>query len=103
MQRLLAVLLVVVVSVVSAGWMGDDSSDNSAAGTQTADKTPVTITFWSPFTDREQGVINTGIARFEKAYPWIKVKSVGAITADKITAGGHAAKAADGAAVVRAG
>ena len=99
MQRALAVLFVVVASVVSAGCMGDDSSDNSAANTTTTDKTPVTITFWSPFTDREQGVINNGIARFEKAYPWINVKSVGAITADKITAAVHAGNAPDVAAM----
>ncbi len=99
MQRALVVLLVVLASAVSAGCMGDDSSDNSAANTTTTDKTPVTITFWSPFTDREQGVINNGIARFEKAYPWIKVKSVGAITADKITAAIHAGNAPDVAAM----
>ena len=52
MQRALVVLLVVLASAVSAGCMGDDSSDNSAANTTTTDKTPVTITFWSPFTDR---------------------------------------------------
>ena len=99
MQRALVVLVVVLASVVSAGCMGDDSSDNSAANTTTTDKTPVTITFWSPFTDREQGVINNGIARFEKAYPSIKVKSVGAITADKITAAIHAGNAPDVAAM----
>jgi multiple sugar transport system substrate-binding protein len=99
MQRALAVLLVAVALLVSAGCMGDDSSDNSAANTTTTDKTPVTITFWSPFTDREQGVINKGIAAFEKAYPWITVKSVGAITADKITAAVHAGNAPDVAAM----
>ena len=99
MQRALVVLLVVVASFASAGCMGDDSSDNSAASTTTTGKTPVTITFWSPFTDREQGVINKGIARFEKANPSIKVKSVGAITADKITAAIHAGNAPDVAAM----
>jgi multiple sugar transport system substrate-binding protein len=99
MQRALAVFVVVIALVFSAGCMGDDSSDNSAAETQTTERTPVTITFWSPFTDREQGVINKGIASFEKAYPWIKVKSVGAITADKITAAIHAGNPPDVAAM----
>jgi multiple sugar transport system substrate-binding protein len=94
MTRWLAVLSL-AVALLAAGCGGDDNSDNSAAGTTALDKTPVTITFWSPFTDRELGVINKGVAAFEKQYPWIKVKSVGAITADKITAAVHAGNAPD--------
>jgi multiple sugar transport system substrate-binding protein len=99
MKRALVVLLLAVAASIPLGCGGDDSSDTSASGSATTDKTPVTITFWSPFTDREQRVINTGIAAFEKKYPWITVKSVGAITADKITAAVHAGNAPDVAAM----
>jgi multiple sugar transport system substrate-binding protein len=99
MKRALLVLLLAAAAMIPLGCGGDDSSDTSASGSTTTDKTPVTITFWSPFTDREQRVINQGIAAFEKKYPWITVKSVGAITADKITAAVHAGNAPDVAAM----
>lgn len=41
------------------------------------DKTPVNLTFWSFFTDREKDVIDTRLAAFEEKYPWITVESVG--------------------------
>jgi multiple sugar transport system substrate-binding protein len=68
---------------------------SSAAAT--SGKTPVTITFWNGFTARELGVVNQGLAGFHKKYPWITVKSSGALTADKLTAairGGNAPDAA---------
>ena len=68
-----------------------------ASSASTGAKEPVTITFWSGFTARELGIINTGLAGFHKKYPWITVKSTGALTPDKLTAairGGNAPDAA---------
>ncbi len=59
------------------------------------DKTPVTLTFWSPFSARELEVMNSGLKKFHQKYPWITVKSVGAITADKLTAAIHAGNPPD--------
>jgi len=59
--------------------------------------TPVTISFWNGFTARELGLINKAVAGFHKQYPWITVKTTGALTADKLTAairGGNAPDAA---------
>jgi multiple sugar transport system substrate-binding protein len=63
----------------------------------TGAKKPVTITFWNGFTARELGIINSSLVGFHKKYPWITVKSTGALTADKLTAairGGNAPDAA---------
>ena len=68
-----------------------------SSAASTGAKEPVTITFWSGFTARELGIINTGLAGFHKKYPWITVKSTGALTPDKLTAairGGNAPDAA---------
>jgi multiple sugar transport system substrate-binding protein len=89
MNRVVARLLVVLASLALAGCGG--GSKKSAQETNAGEvKTPVTITFWSPFTARELSVMNNGLTAFHEKYPWITVKSVGAITADKITAAIHA-------------
>ncbi len=41
------------------------------------DKTPVTLTLWSFFGDREKAVIDTQLDAFSQKYPWITVKHVG--------------------------
>jgi multiple sugar transport system substrate-binding protein len=58
-----------------------------------ADHTPVTITFWSAYTNRELKDYQQAFVGFHKKYPWITVKGTGAITDDKIIAainGGNA-------------
>lgn len=65
----------------------------------TGAKEPVTITFWNGFTARELGVINQALAGFHKKYPWITVKSRGALTSDKLTASIRGGNAPDAASV----
>ena len=58
-----------------------------------ADHKPVTITFWSAYTNRELRDYQQAFVGFHKKYPWITVKGTGAITDDKIIAainGGNA-------------
>jgi multiple sugar transport system substrate-binding protein len=58
-----------------------------------ADHKPVTITFWSAYTNRELKDYQQAFVGFHKKYPWITVKGTGAITDDKIIAainGGNA-------------
>jgi multiple sugar transport system substrate-binding protein len=67
----------------------------SAKGAQEspAAKEPVTISFWSPFTARELGILDSAFADFHKKYPWITVKSTGNTNPTKVTAairGGNA-------------
>src|SRR5512132_2427987 len=96
MIRVAAALSVVLGALALAGCGGGGSgSKDSAKDTAATDKTPVTLTFWSPFTARELKAMNEGLAKFHKKYPWITVKSVGAITADKLTAAIHAGNPPD--------
>jgi multiple sugar transport system substrate-binding protein len=95
MIRVVAALSVVLGALALAGCGGGGSKDSSSKDTAAADKTPVTLTFWSPFTNRELKVMNAGLAKFHKKYPWITVKSIGAITADKLTAAIHAGNPPD--------
>ena len=96
MHRVAAPLLVALASLALAACGGHGSSSDSASTDAAAkDKTPVTLTFWSPFTARELEVMNAGLAKFHQKYPWITVKSVGAITADKLTAAIHAGNPPD--------
>ena len=95
MIRVVAALSVVLGALALAGCGGGGSKHSSSKDTAAADKTPVTLTFWSPFTARELKVMNAGLAKFHKKYPWITVKSVGAITADKLTAAIHAGNPPD--------
>jgi multiple sugar transport system substrate-binding protein len=93
MHRVAAPLLVVLALALAAcGGHGSDKASKDATAT---DKTPVTVTFWSPFTSRELKVMNGGLTKFHQKYPWITVKSVGAITADKLTAAIHAGNPPD--------
>ena len=75
--------------------MAGTAPDNAPKDAAAKDKTPVTLTFWSPFSARELEVMNAGLKKFHQKYPWITVKSVGAITADKLTAAIHAGNPPD--------
>jgi multiple sugar transport system substrate-binding protein len=60
---------------------------------------PVTISFWSPYTARELGVLNSAFASFHKKYPWITVKSTGNTNPTKLTAAIRGGNAPDVAAL----
>ena len=76
---------------------GGGSAAGGSAPPVSSDHTPVTITLWSGFTDRELGVIGQALDRFTLAKPWINVKNVGGQDDDKIVKairGGNAPDAA---------
>ena len=73
------------------------SGGNVSAPPSPTKHTPVTITLWSGFTDRELGIIGQAVQKFHADYPWITVKSVGGQDDDKIVKairGGNAPDAA---------
>ena len=61
---------------------GLGSTDGGEGGED--DKTPITLSMWSFFTDREKGVIDTQLDAFEKAYPWITVDHTGGQSDDNL-------------------
>src|SRR3954449_5921956 len=88
-----ALSLAAALAACSSGSSGDTGA--APAPSATTDKTPVTITLWSGFTDRELGVLGSAVKQFEKAYPWITVKNVGAQDDDKIVKAIRAGNAPD--------
>lgn len=85
MTLVFALLLTVLLALFGASAKGAQESP--------AAKEPVTISFWSPYTARELGVLNSAFAGFHKKYPWITVKSTGNTNPTKVTAairGGNA-------------
>jgi multiple sugar transport system substrate-binding protein len=85
-----AVLLAAIV-VGACGGGGDDKSSDQGSAAKSSK--PVTITFWVGFEQRELGVIKDAVAAFHKSHPNITVKTVGAVSDDKIIAairGGNA-------------
>ncbi|MET0939467.1 MAG: hypothetical protein ABWY51_09630, partial [Gaiellaceae bacterium] len=62
MRRMpLAIALLAALVLAAVGW-GASRATTSAAST--AQKEPVTISFWSPFTARELGELNKAFAAF---------------------------------------
>jgi multiple sugar transport system substrate-binding protein len=77
------------------------SSGSGSAGSATPtlgdpnDHTPVTITIWSGFTDRELGILGKTLDSFHSTHPWITVKNVGGQDDDKIVKSIRAGNAPD--------
>jgi multiple sugar transport system substrate-binding protein len=94
MRRIATVAAFLAALVLAAcGGGGDKKAASTPATSTTASHTPVTITLWNGFTNRELGVVNQAVAAFHTSHPWITVKSVGGINDDKIIAairGGNA-------------
>jgi multiple sugar transport system substrate-binding protein len=94
MRRIATVAAFLAALVLAAcGGGGDKKTSSTPATSTTASHTPVTITLWNGFTNRELGVVNQAVAAFHASHPWITVKSVGGINDDKIIAairGGNA-------------
>jgi multiple sugar transport system substrate-binding protein len=87
-------LAVVLLTVLAVAVFGATQSTAS-----TAQREPVTISFWSPFTARELGELNKAFAAFHKKYPWITVKSTGNTNPTKLTAAIRGGNAPDAAAL----
>lgn len=71
-KKLLTIPLAAALLLTGCGAGGGASTDGGED-----DQTPVTITMWSFFTDREKDVIDTRLDAFEQEYPWITVDHVG--------------------------
>ncbi len=84
------------VAVAATGLAGCTSAGSSAQPLgDPNDHSPVTITMWSGYTDRELKALGATLDRFHASHPWITVKNVGAIDDDKIVKairGGNAAE-----------
>jgi len=94
MRRLAAAAAVVLASVALAACAGGGGSNNSSSSGNGSSK-PVTITFWTGFTQRELGVIKNVVSMFEQDHPNIHVKVVGGISDDKIVAAIRGGSAGD--------
>jgi multiple sugar transport system substrate-binding protein len=97
-MRRMTLVLALLAALVLAMFGSSASTAKKSAASTTA-KEPVTISFWSPFTARELGELNKAFSAFHKTYPWITVKSTGALTADKLTASIRGGNAPDAAAL----
>jgi multiple sugar transport system substrate-binding protein len=89
MRRIaMASALLAAVALGACGGGGDTKSTTTgkATGGTTANRTPVTITLWNGFTNRELGVVKQAVDAFHQSHPWITVKVVGGVNDDKIIA-----------------
>lgn len=68
----------ITLSACTSGSGSGSSPDPDGA----SDKTPVTITMWSFFTDKEKSIVDDVVADFQEAHPWITVKHTGGQTSD---------------------
>src|SRR3954447_337378 len=88
-----ASIVLVTLALGACGGGGDDNASKGGGSSATKSQEPVTITFWVGFEQRELGVIKQAVAAFHKTHPNITVKTVGAVSDDKIIAairGGNA-------------
>jgi multiple sugar transport system substrate-binding protein len=78
--------LIAATAVLTLAACGGSSGGGGSAAPPAATKkhTPVTITLWSGFTDRELGIIGKAVDKFHASHSWITVKSVGGQDDDKI-------------------
>src|SRR5262249_47882012 len=91
--------MTVAIALLSALLLGAFGASARGAAESTSAKEPVTISFWSPYTARELGVLNAAFATFHKKYPWISVKSTGNSNPTKLTAAIRGGNAPDVAAL----
>jgi multiple sugar transport system substrate-binding protein len=88
-NRRLVRLVAAGALALAAGCSGT-SGGGSGGGGQPAglgdpnDRTPVTITMWHGFTERELGIMGKTLEAFHASHPWITVKNVGGVDDDKI-------------------
>jgi len=93
MRRAAIASVVLAALVVSACGGGGDEKPKDNGSTAARSNKPVSITFWVGFEQRELGVVKQAVDQFHRTHPWITVKTVGAVSDDKIIAairGGNA-------------
>ena len=83
MRRIaMASALLAAVALGACGGGGDTKSTTTgkaSSGATAANHTPVTITLWNGFTNRELGVVKQAVDAFHQSHPWITVKVVGGV------------------------
>lgn len=86
MTRRLTTLAAAGALALAAGCSGTSGGGGPgpAALGDPNDHSPVTITMWSGFTERELGILGTTLDAFHASHPWITVKNVGGVDDDKI-------------------
>ena len=98
-RRLAAVSFLAAATLAVAGCTAGADTGGGGGSSQPApsitDKTPVTITMWSPWTGRELKQFNEIFKGFNAKYPWITVDSKGGIPDDKLIAGINSGKPPD--------
>ena len=77
MKKTIALVAALTVIATAGCTSGINKVAASVAPTASVDKTPVTLNASSFFTDREKGVVDSVLADFHAAYPWITVKHTG--------------------------
>jgi multiple sugar transport system substrate-binding protein len=88
-----AAVLLAAITVAACGGSGGGNDKSSDQATAAKSSKPTNITLWVGFEQRELGVIKQAVAAFHRAHPNINVKTVGAVSDDKIIAairGGNA-------------
>src|SRR3954469_10790926 len=84
MRRAAIASVVLAALVVSACGGGGDEKPKDNGSTAARSNKPVSITFWVGFEQRELGVVKQAVDQFHRTHPWITVKTVGAVSDDKI-------------------
>lgn len=74
MKKKVAALTMVACLVATTGCTKGLNDNKGPAPAASVDKTPVTITMSSFFTDREKTVIDKALEQFHKSHDWITVK-----------------------------
>jgi multiple sugar transport system substrate-binding protein len=86
MRRIAMASTLLAAAALGACGGGDAKSTTTGSASGAANRTPVTITLWNGFTNRELGVLKDAVAAFHQSHPWITVKTVGGVNDDKIIA-----------------
>ena len=81
-----ALLAAVALGACGGGGATKSTATGSSKVATTSDHSPVTITLWNGFTNRELGVVQQAVDAFHQSHPWITVKVVGGVNDDKIIA-----------------
>src|SRR3954469_12444281 len=95
MRRAAIASVVLAALVVSACGGGGDEKPKDNGSTAARSNKPVSITFWVGFEQRELGVVKQAVDQFHRTHPWITVKTVGAVSDDKIIAAIRSGNAPD--------
>jgi multiple sugar transport system substrate-binding protein len=89
-----AAAFLAVATACTAG--GGSQSTTLPPTNPTASHTPVTLTFWTEWSDPDEfATFNQAVDMFHQAYPWITVNTVKGLTDDKILAAISGGKAPD--------